>query len=70
MTLEGMLSYQLVYHAFQQNHKDKALLEALEHLRPFAEKFRTDYRQDAPQLRSKLTSTKPKRDERGRFAKG
>ena len=44
-------SLQLIYHAFNQDHLDPEIRAALEHLRPFAQRFIDEFRRDAIPLR-------------------
>ena len=44
------LSLQLIYHAFNQDHRDEEIKKVLEPLRVLAEEFRQNHREDAPEL--------------------
>ena len=48
--IDRRLSLQLIYHAFNQDHQDKEIREALEAVRHLANEFRDKYRDDAPEL--------------------
>jgi hypothetical protein len=49
--LDRRLSLQLIYHAFNNNHADPEILEAMEPLRRLAQEFINNHRPDAPELR-------------------
>lgn len=50
--MDRHLSLQLIYHAFNQNHQDPAIVAALEVLRPLAQEFIDNHRHDATELRN------------------
>lgn len=50
-TLDRRTSLQLIYHAFNNNHADPEILEAMEPLRRLAQEFIDNHRSDAPELR-------------------
>jgi len=51
--IDRRLSLQLIYHAFNQDHQDKAIRKALEPMRKYAQEFIDKYRIDAPKLRGR-----------------
>ena len=51
--IDTRISLQLIYHAFNQDHLDKDIAAAIEVLRPLAQRFIDEYRNDATKLREK-----------------
>ena len=49
--IDTRISLQLIYHAFNQDHLDKDIAAAIEVLRPLAQRFIDEYRNDATKLR-------------------
>ena len=48
--IDTRISLQLIYHAFNQDHLDKDIAAAIEVLRPLAQRFIDEYRNDATKL--------------------
>ena len=51
VTLDRHLSLQLIYHAVNQQHQDPEVIAALEPIKALANKFRSEFRHDAPEVK-------------------
>ena len=49
--IDTRLSLQLIYHTFNQDHQNPEIRKAIEFLRPLAQRFKDEFRQDATSLR-------------------